>query len=56
MKIKVIAFEHLFISGDFKSAWDEDAVFKNGIKYLPLETIREVGLLYAEEDIQEIEI
>lgn len=56
MKTKVIAFEHLFVSGDFKSAWDESAVFNNGIKYLPLETVKEVGLLYDKEDIQEIEV
>lgn len=54
--MKVIAFEDLFISGDFKSAWDEDAIFKNGIKYLPLSTVKYVGLLYDKEDIQEIEI
>ena len=54
--MKVIAFEDLFISGDFESAWDSDAIFKNGIKYLPLSTVEYVGLIYSEEDIQEIEI
>ena len=54
--MKVVSYEHLFGNNKYVSAkCEQSSVTKDGIKYLPLDVVCEVGFHYETEDIQEVE-
>ena len=53
--MKVVSYEHLFGSNDIIAYCEDLAIEKDGIKYLPLDVVCEVGFHYETEDIQEVE-
>lgn len=54
--MKVISYEHLFGNNKYVSVKGEQySVTNNGIKYLPLSIVEEIGFHYETEDIQEVE-
>lgn len=50
-----VSFEDLFMN-DYNKAWDKQAVEKDGVKYLTLDTLRETSLVIMPCDLQEIEV
>ena len=51
-----VAFNDLFINESYDKAWDKQAVEKDGVKYLTLDTLRETSLVIMPCDLQEIEV
>lgn len=51
-----VAFEDLFVDDSYDKAWDKQAVEKDGVKYLTLDTLRETSLVIMPCDLQEIEV
>lgn len=51
-----VAFEDLFVNDSYDKAWDKQAVEKDGVKYLTLDTLRETSLVIMPCDLQEIEV
>lgn len=51
-----VAFEDLFMNESYDKAWDKQAVEKDGVKYLTLDTLRETSLVIMPCDLQEIEV
>lgn len=51
-----VSFEDLFIDDSYDKAWDKQAVEKDGVKYLTLDTLRETSLVIMPCDLQEIEV
>lgn len=51
-----VSFEDLFIDDSYDKAWDKQAVEKDGIKYLTLDTLRETFFVIMPCDLQEIEV
>lgn len=51
-----VSFEDLFVDDSYDKAWDKQAVEKDGVKYLTLDTLRETSLVIMPCDLQEIEI
>lgn len=50
-----VSFEDLFIDDSYDKAWDKQAVEKDGVKYLTLDTFRETSLVIMPCDLQEVE-
>lgn len=46
----------LFVDDFYDKAWDKQAVEKDGVKYLTLDTLRETSLVIMPCDLQEIEV
>lgn len=51
-----VSFEDLFMNDSYDKAWDKQAVEKDGVKYLTLDTLRETSLVIMPCDLQEIEV
>lgn len=51
-----VAFEDLFVDDSYDKTWDKQAVEKDGVKYLTLDTIRETSLVIMPCDLQEVEV
>lgn len=51
-----VSFEDLFVDDSYDKAWDKQAVEKDGVKYLTLDTLRETSLVIMPYDLQEIEV
>ena len=51
-----VSFEDLFVDDSYDKAWDKQAVEKDGVKYLTLDTLRETSLVIMPCDLQEIEV
>lgn len=57
MKTPVISYEHLFGDNDYNtSGYEQYAIVKSGIKYLPLDIVEKVGFHYETYAIHEVEI
>lgn len=55
--MKVISYEHLFGDNDYStSKYERYAVVKDGIKYLPLDIVLQIGFHYETYAIQEVEV
>ncbi len=54
--MKVVSYEHLFGNNEYVSTKCEQcSVTKDGIKYLPLSIVEEVGFNYEQSAIMEVE-
>lgn len=51
-----VTFDDLFMNNSYNKEWDKQAVEKDGIKYLTLDTLRETSLVIMPCDLQEIEV
>ena len=51
-----VAFDDLFMNDSYNKEWDKQAVEKDGVKYLTLDTLRETSLVIMPCDLQEIEV
>lgn len=51
-----VSFDDLFMNDSYDKAWDKQAVEKDGVKYLTLDTLRETSLVIMPCDLQEIEV
>lgn len=51
-----VSFEDLFVDDFYNKEWDKQAVEKDGVKYLTLDTLRETSLVIMPCDLQEIEV
>lgn len=51
-----IAFEDLFVDDSYDKSWDKQAIEKDGVKYLTLDTLRETSLVIMPCDLQEVEL
>lgn len=51
-----VSFKDLFMNESYNSAWDKQAVEKDGVRYLTLDTMRETSLVIRPRDLQEIEV
>lgn len=54
--MKVVSYEHLFGDNEYVSTRREQySVTKDGIKYLPLSIVEEVGFDYAQSAVMDVE-
>lgn len=54
--MKVVSYEHLFGNNKYVSAKGEQySVTKDGIKYLPLDIVEEIGFDYEQSAVMEVE-
>lgn len=54
--MKVVSYEHLFGSNKYVSTKCEQySVTKDGIKYLPLSIVEEIGFNYEQSAVMEVE-
>lgn len=54
--MKVVSYEHLFGDNQYVSAKGEQySVTKDGIKYLPLDIVEEIGFDYEQSAVMEVE-
>lgn len=57
MKVQVISYEHLFGDNDYNTShYEQYTVVKNGIKYLPLDIVLQIGFHYETYAIREVEV
>lgn len=57
MLVKVVSYEHLFGDNDYNTSnYEQYAVVKDGIKYLPLDIVVRIGFHYETYAIQEVEV
>ena len=50
-----VAFEDLFVDDSYDKEWDKQAMEKDGVKYLTLDTLRETSLVIMPCDLPEVE-
>ena len=55
--MKVVSYEHLFGDNDYVSTKREQySVTKDGIKYLPLSIVEQIGFDYEQSAVVEVEV
>lgn len=56
MKMKVVSYKHLFGDNEYVSIECEQySVTKDGIKYLPLSIVEEIGFDYKQSAVMEVD-
>ncbi len=54
--MKVVSYEHLFGNNKYVSTiCEQHSVTKDGIKYLPLSIVEEIGFDYKQSAVMEVE-
>ena len=55
--MKVVSYEHLFGDNEYVSTrCEQHSVTKDGIKYLPLSIVEEIGFDYEQSAVIEVEL
>lgn len=57
MKLQVVSYKHLFGDNDYNTSnYERYAIVKDGIKYLPLDIVLQIGFHYETYAIHEVEV